>query len=92
MASKVKSRQVTLIASNPVEIEPGITLPAGRYHGTEKQLGIALMGGMSWTKPDYKMELTASQLEAMGAKPSTSLISIEFGISRFVRSGELTVV
>jgi hypothetical protein len=89
--TKVKTRPVNLVAREAVEIEPNVFLPAGTYTAVEKQLGMATMGGVSWTRPEYKIELTAEQLGAMGMKHSANLISVEFDVSKFVRAGNLAV-
>ena len=91
MTTRVQRRSVRLTAAAPVEIEPGIILPAGIYEGVEKRLGVPLMAGMSWTPPEYHLELSEVQLVAMGAKPTPNMISTEYDLSKFVRLGQITV-
>ena len=50
-----------------------------------------MSGGMSWTPPRYTIEFTADELVSMGAPDTENLISDEIDVTKFVRSGELTV-
>jgi hypothetical protein len=89
--TKVKTRLVTLESSQPIEIEPRLFLPPGEYGAEEKQLGVALMGGIQWTKPEYRIELTAEQLRQMGLPQTSNLLSVEFDVGKFVHSGEFVI-
>jgi hypothetical protein len=46
---------------------------------------------VSWTPPRYTIEFTADELVSMGAPDTENLISDEIDVTKFVRSGELTV-
>ena len=46
---------------------------------------------MSWTKPEYTIELTADQLASIGVRISPNVTSAKYDVTTFVRSGELTV-
>lgn len=89
MSTKVEKTAVRLQASNDVEIQPGVILPAGLYEGTRKRLGVHFMGGLSWCAPEYLIELRASQLAEMGASVSGRTISIEFDVTKFVKANQI---
>ena len=78
-------------APEPIQIEPGVILPAGTYTATEGQTGVYLRGKLNWGNPDYHIELSAEQLAEMGVKTSQGLISAEIPLTKFVRSGHLKV-
>jgi hypothetical protein len=87
-----RSSAVSLTAHNGVELEAGVTLPVGRYVGTANELSISTLQGPSWAKPVYRIELTVEQLAAMGIAPKAqNLMSIEYDVTKFVRSGALIV-
>jgi hypothetical protein len=90
---RVEARAVMLEATHPVEIEPGVFLPPDHYKGTEWRTGLETMSGdIRWTALQYKIELTADQFASMGAPDVTkNSISEEIDVTKFVRSGELTV-
>ena len=69
----------------PVEIEPGLEVPAGTYAGKKKTLR-----GQGSTEPRYILELTAAQLNALtAAQPSLNLISVEYDVTKFVKFGKI---
>ena len=71
----------------PVEIEPGLEVPAGTYTGKKKTLR-----GQGSTEPQYVLELTAPQLNALAAaQPSVNLISVEYDVTKFVKLGQIQV-
>lgn len=89
-----KAEAVTLVVDKPVRLDDDkeVLLAAGRYVGLRKQIGMPTMGGkISWTSPEYKLELTKDQLVAMGAKNVGHYISIEYDVSGHVKRGEITV-
>lgn len=89
---RVQSRAVRFEATHAFELKPGIVLPPGYYAGTETRTGLeTVSGGVSWTAPRYKIALTKEQLPKMGPRLVQRLISEEIDVSKFVRSGELTV-
>lgn len=87
--NQVKKTIVTFNAPGPFELEPGIFLPAGIYHGTSTTLGFARMGQVEWTPPEYKIELSAAELERMGMSNIGAVISIEYDITGAVKDGKL---
>ena len=87
---QVRDRKVTFNVTEPVEIEPGTVLQPGTYSGTEKQIGISTLAGVSWTKPMYRLELSADDLENMGLN-SRNLISIEYDVSKLVSLGKISI-
>ncbi|WP_212439928.1 hypothetical protein, partial [Bradyrhizobium sp. AUGA SZCCT0431] len=44
MSQQIRTKPVRLTAPGPVELEPGITLPADSYRGTSKEIGA--LGGV----------------------------------------------
>ena len=85
------ARRVTLSASNNIEIDRGVVLPAGSYAGIERQAGIELIDRTRWREPEYKIEFTADQLASIGASNTANLLSVEYDVTQFVRLGQLTV-
>ena len=78
---------INLTVVVPVEIEPGLEVPAGTYVGKKKTLR-----GQGSTEPRYILELTAAQLNALaGAQPSANLISVEYDVTEFVKLGKIRV-
>jgi hypothetical protein len=89
---RLQTRAVMLEATQAVELEPGVVLPPGYYTGAETRTGLATVSGdVSWTKPEYKIELTKDQLTSIGARVSPNLTSMKVDVTKFVRSGELAV-
>ena len=89
---RLQTRAVMLEATQAVELEPGVVLPPGYYTGAETRTGLATASGdVSWTKPEYKIELTKDQLTSIGARVSPNLTSMKVDVTKFVRSGELAV-
>jgi hypothetical protein len=67
-------------------------LQPGRYLGKCKQIGVPMIGGIiSWTAPEYKLELSAEQMKSMGARNTAHLISEEFAVTPHVSRGEIKV-
>jgi hypothetical protein len=89
---RVQAHAVTLEATHAVELQPGVALPPGHYSGTEWRTGLETMSGdVSWLAPQYKIELTADELASIGTTDTPNLISSDIDVTKFVRSGELTV-
>lgn len=91
MARKLRRTQVRYRVSEPVEIEEGVLLPAGSYAGTMEEGGIDTMLGVQWMSPQYRLELSADELESMGRKNHPSIDSIDYDLAPFVRSGKIEV-
>lgn len=90
---RIKTGTVMLDAAQAVELYPGVVLPPDVYLGTETQTCLeAVSGDVSWTPAQYKIELTADQLTSMGAQIEPGLISMNIDVTKFVRSGLLTLV
>ena len=89
MTDRIRSRPVQYVVDEPVELEPGVILPAGTYPGTEKQIGVDLLQGIQWTNPTYHLELSAADLESCGAKNTRNLLSVEYDVTKFVRLGNI---
>lgn len=91
--SDVIYRPVMLEAKQAVELEPGVMLPPGRHPATEMRTGLETKSGsISWIKPEYSIELTAAKLTKIGARVSPNLKSMMYDVTKFVRSGKLTVI
>ncbi len=89
---RVQTRAVMLEATQAVELKPGVVWPPGYHIGTEIWTSLeTISSGLSWTPPRYTIEFTADQLASMGATDTENLISVEIDVTKFVRSGELTV-
>ena len=90
---RVQTRNVMLEATHAINLGRGIILPSG-YHlpATKTRPGLeTVSGGVSWTPPRYTIEFTADQLANMDVTYTENLISDEIDVTKFVRSGELTV-
>ncbi len=91
-ARKTRRGPVRFRVNEPFEIEPGARLPAGRYPGRMVQYGYFEMDGeVDWAKPEYSMELSASELVRMGREPSGSDASFEIDMTRHVREKRVEV-
>ena len=92
MGQTVKLESVQLIVAKPFRLDddPEILLSPGTYPGQRRQIGMATLGGVSWTKPDYRLELSVGQLKAMSGK-HTRIIAIEYDVTDHVRRGEIQV-
>jgi len=92
MGQTVKLESVQLIVVKPFRLDddPEILLSPGTYPGQRRQIGMATLGGVSWTKPDYRLELSVGQQKAMSGK-RTRIIAIEYDVTDHVRRGELQV-
>ena len=91
MAQKVRAKSVRYILTESVEIEPGVTLPPGTYHGVMKEVGVETFKGITWAAPRYGLELSATTLAAMGAKIPTNLTSTDYDLAKFVRLEKIQV-
>jgi hypothetical protein len=89
---RVEARAVMLEATHDVELREGLVLPPGYHPATEWRTGLETMsGGVSWTAAQYKIELRADKLASSSATDTENIISEEIDVTKFVRSGELTV-
>jgi hypothetical protein len=91
MARKYRSRTVNYWVTEPVEIEPGVTLPVGRYTGLMEEHGYETFQGVSWTKPRYGLELSAQRLATMGRQNQRDLDSVSYDLAKFIGAGEIEV-
>jgi hypothetical protein len=91
MAQREKREQVHLAATEPVEIEPGVIIPAGTYAGIRVDTGLETHQGVSWAPPRYVLALTGEQVRSFGARVSANTSSVEYDVSKHVRLGKLTV-
>ena len=91
MRQGAETRTVILTAADSVELEPGIIMPAGRYRGTSKRIGVRMLNGVSWTAPDYSIKFSRQKLAAMGMKNTQGVKSIDWTVTEFVRDGKIVV-
>jgi hypothetical protein len=92
MERQVKITTVILNVRSAVQIDAGVVLPPGQYVGLCRQTGVRnLAGGTSAAQPEYLMRFTADQLASMGARNVQNHISIEYDLTKFVRSGEISI-
>jgi hypothetical protein len=54
-----KTNSVSFTVNRQIEIEAGVILSPGAYYGTSKQLGFPRVDEMTWTKPEYTLELVS---------------------------------
>jgi hypothetical protein len=91
MGQETRRTPIQLTATKPIELDPGVVLPPGTYTRTSKQTALHTQAGATSTKPEYKLELTAEQLTSMGATNMGNYVSIEYDVSKFVRSGDISI-
>ena len=88
MTTQVNKRTVTLTVVFAAQIEDGVLLPLGRYSGAERRENPNLSGPMN---ADYFLTLTRAELIALGATNISHHLSVEYDVTRYVRSGSMTV-
>jgi hypothetical protein len=82
--------RVWLTLSRPVELAPGVLLPAGTYSGKSKRSG-ALSEPRS-SKVEYVLEFSAAALRNMGAEPPPAGAHLkEYDVTDFVAFGQMVV-
>jgi hypothetical protein len=92
MSQRLETRNVLLTATAPIELRPGLTMPAGTYPGLMQRTALSTHGGISWTAPQYKIAFSAEELSAMGAENLRSNLAGEgFTVTEFVRNGQIAV-
>jgi hypothetical protein len=74
--------RVTFEVTVPVPIDAGITLKPGLYVGKR---------GRSWLGPQYHVEFTAEELNALGGKAAPGAETVDVDITSIVRSGKIEV-
>ena len=89
--TEVRTKRVRLKATEPVELEKGVVMPPGAYTGKSKQHVLMRGERTEWTAPTYAISFSAEQLHRMGMKTQNGLISIDWDITPFVRSKQITV-
>ena len=90
MSQRVRKNSVRLTTATPIQLDGELVLPPGSYTGVRQEIGVARYSGVRWTEPEYKIEFTNPELEAMGMEDAGRTSSIEIPVTRFVRSGQLT--
>jgi hypothetical protein len=65
---KVQTTAVRFKVARAIELEPGLVLRPGVYIGAKTRTRVDSIGGVSWTRSQYKLEFTADQLTRMGAR------------------------
>jgi len=63
MTKQLRKQPIRIKAKQPVEIRPGLLLPAGTYRGDWQQTCIDLVS-RQWSDPTYSSELTAEDLHS----------------------------
>jgi len=81
--------RVWLTVVRPVELAPGVLLPAGTYSGKSRRIaGSATAAGTV----EYVLEFSAAALRRMGAEPPPAGAFLkEFNVTEFVTVGRLIV-
>jgi hypothetical protein len=90
MPTKIERVPVDYFVRKPVEIEPGVVLSAGEYSGTKTRTGLLTTKGVSWTSAEYRLELSAEDLEEMGLN-ERDLVSADYDLTGFVKLGLIEV-
>lgn len=91
--TKIRTKRVRLKAAEPVELEEGVIMPPGAYVGKSKELGVPTIGRRAgWAAPTYEISFSAEQLYAMGMKTQNGLKSIDWDVTPFIASKQITVV
>lgn len=87
---QTRSMQISYTVHQPIEIEPGVTVPAGHYVGRTSETAFSNVAeGTKWTDPRYLLEFDEEQLAEMGSK-ALNTISIEYDVTKYVRSGQMS--
>lgn len=90
----MREQNVTIVVRKPVQLreDPNVELPAGRYPGIRKELGVAMSGGqVQWTPAEYRLALGNQQLQQFGAQHTEYLLGTEHDVTAEVRTGEIQV-
>jgi hypothetical protein len=88
-----RERPIRLQVTQGVEIDSGLLIPPGIYPGIAKQaffIDVA-RGAVDCRAPEYKLELTADQIVAMGGKAAANF-SYAYDVTRFVNSSQILVI
>jgi hypothetical protein len=89
---KVQTTAVRFKVARAIELEPGLVLRPGVYIGAKTRTRVDSIGGVSWTRSQYKLEFTADQLTRMGAQARPNLIAKNIDVTKFVRLGKVIVL
>ena len=93
MTEQVQKTPVLLRVITPVQLDKEILLSVGQYPGTRKQIGVPIVAGeISWSAPEYSIELSANQMIAMGVKHMQNDVFMDYDVTKHVRSGEVAVL
>jgi hypothetical protein len=89
---RIQTQTVVIEATQAVQLDQGIVLPPGYYAAIETRSEFeAVSGDVSLKPPQYKIEFTREQLANLGARTALNLISMKVDVTKFVRSGQLTI-
>lgn len=81
MKTSVREKKGTF--SVPIEIEAdGVRVPPGTYAGKKKELGVTVMGKLSWQSPEYLMVIPQP--------PGGTFLELEVGVTAQVNDGTIT--
>jgi acetyltransferase-like isoleucine patch superfamily enzyme len=83
-----KTNSVSFTVNRQIEIGAGVILSPGAYYGTSQQLGFPRVHDMTWTKPEYTLELGELELRSLG---NQYLRSAKYNVTKFVDFGDITV-
>jgi len=80
LTSQEQTGAAVYIVSVPVQLDSEVTLPAGRYPGRKRRLGVPVSDDqMKWEAWEYLLTLSEAQLAAMGAPPNT--VTAEYDVT-----------
>ena len=83
------SERVWLTAARPIEIAPGVLLPAGTYSGKSRRIS---GDGAGSVRLEYVLEVSSAALRRMGAEPLPAGVFLkEYNVTQFVTVGQMVV-
>jgi hypothetical protein len=89
MPTETTVERVRLTVTRDIALEQGILLPRGTYIGTRKQIGLVTYQGKNWAPPTYLLELDADQIASVGGNVRPNLVSVEYDVTKYVRTKEI---
>ena len=81
--------RVWLTVARPLELAPGVLLPAGTYSGRSRR---AAGASADSSAVEYVLEFSAAALRRMGAEPPPAgAVLKEFNVTEFVTVGRMLI-
>jgi len=89
MTKQLRKQPIRIKAKQPVEIRPGLLLPAGTYRGDWQQTCTDFVS-RQWSDPTYSIEVTAEDVQS-GIPHDVQQELQTIDITKAVASGEVIV-